>query len=92
MDTARSPSPPPLPDFHVDDSLLSGLKADLRTKTGHLTVEQLEQLRAMCLGCIWRHRAQWDRDDLIRELKGVVDEFLDDVATDNTDMSAGEAY
>jgi hypothetical protein len=73
-------SPTPLPDFHVDEHQLSTLQYDLYSKTAQLSVELLEQLRATLLGCIWRHRTEWDRDDLVRELKDTLKEFLDDFA------------
>ncbi|EIW81740.1 AAA-domain-containing protein [Coniophora puteana RWD-64-598 SS2] len=85
----RTPTPPH-PEFHVDEALLAGLKDDLRLRTAQLTVEQLEQLRATSLGCIWRHRAAWDRDALVRELKDVLLEFLDDVALDVPSDDEGE--
>ncbi|KAF9236912.1 AAA-domain-containing protein [Melanogaster broomeanus] len=71
-------SPTPLPDFHVDEELLSNLRYQLKTRTSQLSVEQLEQLRATCLSCIWRHRAEWNRDALVHELLGVLSECLDD--------------
>ncbi|KIJ58849.1 hypothetical protein HYDPIDRAFT_33761 [Hydnomerulius pinastri MD-312] len=74
-------SPTPLPDFHVDEELLSSLQYQLKSRTGQLSVELLEQLRATCLGCIWRHRTEWNRDALVHELLGVLGEFLDDFAT-----------
>jgi len=80
-------TPTPLPEFHVDDSLLYSLKGALRDTTGSLTVEQLEQLRATCLGCIWRHRSEWDRDTLVRELKDAVQEFVEEVAGDLSDSA-----
>lgn len=73
-------SPTPLPDFHVDDELLHTLQQQLKSRTQQLTTEMLEQLRATCLGCVWRHRTEWDRDGLIRELLGVLDNFLNDFA------------
>lgn len=81
---AASPLPPPrtptpLPDFHVDEDLLTELRDSLRTSTFSLNVEQLEQLRAMCLGAVWRKRAEWDRDGLLRELLDVVRTFVRDV-------------
>lgn len=79
---ARTPTPP-LPDFHVDESLLSQLQGSLRMDTGSLTVEQLEQLRATCLGSVWRHRTEWDRDDLVRELQDLVQDFVAEVNTDD---------
>ncbi|KAH6890090.1 AAA-domain-containing protein [Coprinopsis sp. MPI-PUGE-AT-0042] len=74
----RSPTPP-LPDFHVDEDLLDVLRRRLRDDTEGLNVEQLEQLRATCLGDVWRHRKEWDRDDLVRGLIRHVGDFLEEV-------------
>ncbi|KIJ12906.1 hypothetical protein PAXINDRAFT_82111 [Paxillus involutus ATCC 200175] len=71
-------SPTPLPAFYVDEELLSDLQYQLKSRTSQLSVEQLEQLRATCLGCIWRHRAEWNRDALVHELLGMLNECLDD--------------
>jgi ATPase family AAA domain-containing protein 2 len=84
MVVERTPTPPH-PDFHVDDMLLSSLKFDLRESTHSLTVEQLEQLRATSLGCTWRHRSDWDRDNLVHEVKNIVREFVGEVAADDAD-------
>ena len=80
--------PTPLPEFHVDEALMSMLQHQLNTRTDQLSVEMLEQLRAMCLGCVWRHRAEWNRDALVREIMGVLDEFLDDFADSGFDVDA----
>ncbi|KZT23205.1 AAA-domain-containing protein [Neolentinus lepideus HHB14362 ss-1] len=82
MDVARSISPVH-PDFHVDEDFLASLKDDLVKDTGLLNIEQLEQLRASCLGCVWHHRFDWDRDALIKELKGVVEDFIDQVSQED---------
>jgi len=74
----RTPSPP-LPDFHVDENLLSQLRGSLVQNTSALNVEQLEQLRATCLGTMWRHRSEWVRDSLIRELQDLVNDFVQEV-------------
>lgn len=71
-------SPTPLPDFHVDEGLLHNLQFQLKMETSQLTVEQLEQLRAMCLSSIWHHRTEWDRDRLVQELTDVLNTFLKD--------------
>ncbi|KIK79961.1 hypothetical protein PAXRUDRAFT_159899 [Paxillus rubicundulus Ve08.2h10] len=75
-------SPTPLPDFYVGEELLSDLQYQLKTRTSQLSVEQLEQLRATCLGCIWRHRAEWNRDALVHELLGTLSECLDDFVSE----------
>ncbi|KAI6027083.1 AAA-domain-containing protein [Pisolithus marmoratus] len=82
----------PLPDFHVDEELVSTLQYQLTSKTDQFSVEMLEQLRAICLGCVWRHRKEWNRDALVREFMGVLDEYLDDAAADVGDaLSAADA-
>ena len=92
MDTAPpvelERSPTPLPDFHVDEHLLSTLQYDLCTRTAQLSVELLEQLRATLLGCIWRRRTEWDRDELVRELKDTLKEFLEDFAAASGDTDS----
>ncbi|KAI6038096.1 AAA-domain-containing protein [Pisolithus marmoratus] len=89
----REPSrpPTPLPDFHVDEALVSTLQYQLTSKTDQFSVEMLEQLRAICLGCVWRHRKEWNRDALVRELLGVLDEYLDDAAADVDSLSVADA-
>ncbi|THH05437.1 hypothetical protein EW145_g4792 [Phellinidium pouzarii] len=77
VEAPRPPSPPP-PEFHVDEALLSQLETKFVGKTGQLNVEELEQLRAISLGCIWRHRQEWDRDACVRELFSVIDEFVEE--------------
>ena len=50
-----------------------------------LNVEQLDQLRASCLGRVWAHRSEWNRDDLILELSKVLRNFVDEVRADHED-------
>lgn len=78
MIVERTPTPP-LPDFHVSQILVDELRELLRTRTANLTIEQLEQLRATSLGTVWRHRKEWDRDELVRELLRDVQEFVEEV-------------
>ncbi|KAF5371995.1 hypothetical protein D9615_008134 [Tricholomella constricta] len=72
-------TPTPLPDFHIDDTLVDKLQHHLCDDTDALTIEELEHLRATCLGCVWRHRTEWDRDALVKELLDVVREFIAEV-------------
>ncbi|KAJ7124553.1 hypothetical protein C8R44DRAFT_620224 [Mycena epipterygia] len=80
----RTPTPP-LPDFHLDDDLVAQLEAALRDLTSSLTIEQLEQLRAICLATVWRHRTEWERNPAVRELHELVKEFVDQVGADDSD-------
>ncbi|KAF4602613.1 hypothetical protein EYR40_005828 [Pleurotus pulmonarius] len=74
----RSPTPP-LPDFIVDEQQLSAFAQQLCDDTRFLSIEYLEQLRATCLGCVWRHRTEWDRGELIHELSDTVHQFVEEV-------------
>lgn len=83
MEVERVPTP--LPDFHADQQSLSQLKEDLRTVTEPLNVEELEQLRAMCLARVWKHRSDWDRTVLIDELRHLVHEFVREMYLNDID-------
>jgi hypothetical protein len=77
--------PTPLPDFHFDQNALTRLGDAFRDTTDLLNVEQLEQLRASCLGCIWAHRSDWDRDNLTLELDKILREFVEEIRADHED-------
>lgn len=84
MEVEREPTP--LPDFVVDEAQLGALRTFLVTSTHALNVEQLEQLRATCLGVVWRHRQSWERTELVAELADVAREFVEEVRLDDVDM------
>lgn len=69
----------PFPVFHIDESRLQALGDHLVHSTSALKVEQLEQLRAICLNCIWTHRGDWDRDAMIGRMMEVVTDFVQQV-------------
>jgi len=79
MEVEIERTPTPLPDFHVSPSLVDELGRLLKDQTAKVTVEQLEQLRATCLGAVWRYRKEWDRDELVMELMKCVKEFVCEV-------------
>ena len=84
VERQRTPTPPP-PPFHIDEGLLVELETSFVNQTEKLNIEQLEQLRATSLGCIWRHRQEWDRDACVRELFGIIKEFVEEVSLDIDD-------
>lgn len=77
----RSPSPI-YPDFTFSPHRLGALQKFLDEDTASLTVEQLEELRAMCLNCVWKRRSDWDRTQMI-------DALTEDVKTYIVKRSAG---
>jgi ATPase family AAA domain-containing protein 2 len=85
MEIERTPTP--LPDFRVDEAQLSYLKEALCSQTQSLTIEELEQLRATCLGVVWQHRTEWDRGELMKQLVKIVQEFVEEVSLDDMSLS-----
>lgn len=67
------------PPFHVPAEELEHLSTNLVLGTATFTVEQLEQLRAMCFDKIWRHRADWDRRECVRNVRTALDDFIVEV-------------
>ncbi|QRW01325.1 AAA family ATPase [Ceratobasidium sp. AG-Ba] len=67
------------PEFQLDESNLRSLEDQLVHSTDLLTVEQLEQLRALCLNVVWQHRGDWQRDTMLGQLAAVVTDYLQQV-------------
>jgi hypothetical protein len=83
----RAPTPPP---FLLPTEELSDLTTSLTTETSLLNVEQLEQLRAMLLDCVWRRRAEWDREGMVLEMSDTMREFVREVREDLDGIGGGE--
>lgn len=75
-----SPSPGPPPVFRVMEEHVRELTQQLVDTTSALNVEQLEQLRALCLGCVWRRKSEWVRDKMVHELLEIVGRFVEEVS------------
>ncbi|KAG8685635.1 hypothetical protein FRC09_014620 [Ceratobasidium sp. 395] len=67
------------PVFHVDESSVRALEDQLVHSTEILTVEQLEQLRALCLNTVWHRRGDWSRDAMLGQLTAIVTDFVQQV-------------
>lgn len=74
--------PPPqtvYPSFILPSEPLANLQDSLVNATAAFTVEQLEQLRATCFDKIWRHRADWDRTNCVKEVQLAVESLAVEV-------------
>ncbi|KAF8313186.1 AAA-domain-containing protein [Clavulina sp. PMI_390] len=67
---------PMYPDFVLDERDWQNLRSVLEHVTAPLTVEQLEELRAILLDLVWKHRAEWDRSILVRNMSNAVQSYL----------------
>lgn len=73
---ATPPPAEPLPDFILPEATLQDLGRFLVSHTGALTVDELEQLRAACYDCIWRARRNWDKSNVIDEIRELAEEYI----------------
>ncbi len=64
--------PPMTTRLILHNETLKSFKTELLSKTSGLSVEQLEQVNATLMDCIWKGRADWNRDAV---LKSVMDGF-----------------
>jgi hypothetical protein len=87
MDMLMNPTPPvpEHPEFTVPEDGLAALQDALVGSTGALGVERLEQLRAACVGAVWRARASWDRGPLVEEMRGMVETFVRECAEEDAE-------
>ncbi|CDZ98562.1 AAA-type ATPase containing the bromodomain [Phaffia rhodozyma] len=73
-----SPLPPP-PVFICSTSSLESIEAQLVRDSVSFNVDELEQIRAILLDCIWRHRTEWDRSLMMDEMSRLAEEFKHEV-------------
>ncbi|XP_040210857.1 ATPase family AAA domain-containing protein 2 isoform X2 [Rana temporaria] len=65
----------PVPEFYVDHQSLKELLQKVVSKTHGYNVLQLEKLYAMLSQCIYRHRKDYDKSSLIKEMRHEVENF-----------------
>ncbi|MCO5602809.1 hypothetical protein L7F22_056948 [Adiantum nelumboides] len=82
------PQAAPLPPFKVDRQQLDQLFAYMLGKTSMFNIEQLEQLRAAAFDVIWKRRSEWDRSELIKELRVLTEEIVEAVEEEERDRNA----
>lgn len=73
----RPPSPDPPLDLNNED--LHTFHRNLIDVTRGFTIEQLEQVNAAVMDLVWKHRASWDRNEILVEAKEVLKDVLEDV-------------
>ncbi|KAK6338117.1 hypothetical protein TWF696_001588 [Orbilia brochopaga] len=71
-----SPDPP----LQLDPEELRAFQRRLVTASAGFTIEQLEQVNAAIMDLVWRHRGNWDRNEILREGVEVLEDVLEDVS------------
>ena len=58
----------PRPQLILDDSLVNGLHRELVDKSSGCSLEQLEQINAALMDAIWQHRADYNRNAVLKSV------------------------
>ncbi|EPS40028.1 hypothetical protein H072_6175 [Dactylellina haptotyla CBS 200.50] len=74
----RRPTTPD-PPLQLDEDDLKAFHGHLVEVSQGFTIEQLEQVNAAVMDLVWHHRANWDRNEILREARDVVGEVRDDI-------------
>ena len=70
--------PPKYPPLIMDSRALATLSDEIVFLTHDFSVDELEQLRARAFDKVWKRRGDWDRGELVRDVRGVVKAFAAD--------------
>lgn len=62
---AAAEAAPPKPRLLLSPDQLAAFLAECVDKTSGCSVEQLEQINAALMSCVWKMRADWNRDRVI---------------------------
>ena len=86
----KAPTPEPLPPLIIPEEDLSALEYALGHSTDGLAVDHLEQLRAAIYDATWRARKDWDKTDLVEELREMLPEFVEECKAHQRELQSGE--
>ncbi|KAA1110887.1 hypothetical protein PGT21_033552 [Puccinia graminis f. sp. tritici] len=75
---------PPIiyPDFVCPEQSVQAIHSELVYKTGRLSIDQLEELRAGCWNLIWNFRADFNRSLMIAECLSFIHQYFADILDD----------
>jgi ATPase family AAA domain-containing protein 2 len=67
------------PQLILDESHLSALHTQLAEKSSGLSLEQLEQVNATLMDCIWKYRAEYNRNKVAQEVSNAFNDTVTDI-------------
>lgn len=86
----KATTPEPLPPLIIPEEDLSALEYALGHSTDGLAVDHLEQLRAAIYDATWRARKDWDKTDLVEELREMLPEFVEECKAHQRELQREE--
>ncbi|KAI2477688.1 ATPase family AAA domain-containing protein 2 [Pyrenophora tritici-repentis] len=71
----------PKPQLIIDDGLVTDLHEKLVQSTSGCSLEQLEQINAALMDAIWKHRADYNRNVVLKEVTEAFNTIIKDIQT-----------
>ena len=71
----------PKPQLILDDIMLRELHRNLVSSTSGCSLEQLEQINAALMDAIWKHRAEYNRNIVLQQVKDSFNVIITDIQT-----------
>lgn len=71
--------PEPKPNLVLDDRQVLELHENLVKSTSGCSLEQLEQINAALMDTIWRHRANYNRNQVLQHVKDSFNVIINDI-------------
>ncbi|KAF2867885.1 ATPase family AAA domain-containing protein 2 [Massariosphaeria phaeospora] len=67
------------PKLILDEAHLNTLHANLVNKSSGCSLEQLEQVNAAIMECIWKHKAEYNRNILLQKVADTFNDIITDI-------------
>jgi hypothetical protein len=71
----------PKPQLILDDNLVTALHNKLVHSTSGCSLEQLEQINAALMDAIWKHRSDYNRNLVLKEVTEAFNVIIKDIET-----------
>ncbi|CAO2657381.1 Nn.00g035070.m01.CDS01 [Neocucurbitaria sp. VM-36] len=69
----------PKPQLILDETMLTELHRNLVSSTSGCSLEQLEQINAALMDAIWKHRADYNRNVVLQQVKEAFNVIIEDI-------------
>ncbi|KAJ4374129.1 TAT-binding protein-like protein 7, AAA ATPase [Neocucurbitaria cava] len=69
----------PKPQLILDETMLTELHRNLVSSTSGCSLEQLEQINASLMDAIWKHRADYNRNVVLQQVKEAFNVIIEDI-------------
>ncbi|KAF2741471.1 ATPase family AAA domain-containing protein 2 [Polyplosphaeria fusca] len=78
------------PQLILDEASVLALHQGLAEKSSGLSLEQMEQVNATLMDCIWKYRAEYNRNKVVQEVSNAFNGIVSDIQTMQAILKASQ--